>query len=317
MKQIIGGKSIALRPSHSRIGDFTRLGFTILVVIHVLISAWLVVDFEGRYTEGKPAPTNVNALIAVDSEKTLIDVEMENSTSFILYMIYRDYSEPEIETNQSQGESNDTSDEEQDNEQKKGTDSEDTEWLKLGRNVVFIFMALLIISEILVMIGIPFRATVRVMMWILLVASFAIVIPSTYVLDLVGDDEDDGKKNDEDGKGVTDSLSEETFVQSTESGSMAHEDNSVDSNLIFWGIQFDMMFSGYDLGLVEPENYSAVREQPPDENSTDSDSFVKFESNLKLQYGKNLPSVLLIPIVWYILPAKPKQRPKQYLLESE
>ena len=317
MKQIIGGKSIALRPSHSRIGDFTRLGFTILVVIHVLISAWLVVDFEGRYTEGKPAPTNVNALIAVDSEKTLIDVEMENSTSFILYMIYRDYSEPEIETNQSQGESNDTSDEEQDNEQKKGTDSEDTEWLKLGRNVVFIFMALLIISEILVMIGIPFRATIRVMMWILLVASFAIVIPSTYVLDLVGDDEDDDKKNDEDGKGVTDSLSEETFVQSTESGSMAHEDNSVDSNLIFWGIQFDMMFSGYDLGLVEPENYSAVREQPPDENSTDSDSFVKFESNLKLQYGKNLPSVLLIPIVWYILPAKPKQRPKQYLLESE
>tara|TARA_B100001564_G_scaffold102853_1_gene84736 strand:+ start:2044 stop:2997 length:954 start_codon:yes stop_codon:yes gene_type:complete len=317
VKQIIGGKSIALRPSHSRIGDFTRLGFTILVVIHVLISAWLVVDFEGRYTEGKPAPTNVNALIAVDSEKTLIDVEMENSTSFILYMIYRDYSEPEIETNQSQGESNDTSDEEQDNEQKKGTDSEDIEWLKLGRNVVFIFMALLIISEILVMIGIPFRATIRVMMWILLVASFAIVIPSTYVLDLVGDDEDDDKKNDEDGKGVTDSLSEETFVQSTESGSMAHEDNSVDSNLIFWGIQFDMMFSGYDLGLVEPENYSAVREQPPDENSTDSDSFVKFESNLKLQYGKNLPSVLLIPIVWYILPAKPKQRPKQYLLESE
>lgn len=317
MKQIIGGKSIALRPSHSRIGDFTRLGFTILVVIHVLISAWLVVDFEGRYTEGKPAPTNVNALIAVDSEKTLIDVEMENSTSFILYMIYRDYSEPEIETNQSQGESIDTSDEQQDNEQKKGTDSEDTEWLKLGRNVVFIFMALLIISEILVMTGIPFRATIRVMMWILLVASFAIVIPSTYVLDLVGDDEDDDKKNDEDGKGVTDSLSEETFVQSTESGSMAHEDNSVDSNLIFWGIQFDMMFSGYDLGLVEPENYSAVREQPPDENSTDSDSFVKFESNLKLQYGKNLPSMLLIPIIWYILPAKPKQRPKQYLLESE
>ena len=114
-------------------------------------------------------------LIAVDSEKTLIDVEMENSTSFILYMIYRDYSEPEIETNQSQGESNDTSDEEQDNEQKKGTDSEDIEWLKLGRNVVFIFMALLIISEILVMIGIPFRATIRVMMWILLVLDLLIM----------------------------------------------------------------------------------------------------------------------------------------------
>ena len=85
---------IGLRLSHSRIGDLTRLSFTIIVVIHVLISAWLVVDFEGQYTEGKPAPTNVNALIAVDNEKTLIDVEMENSTSFILYMLFRDYSEP-------------------------------------------------------------------------------------------------------------------------------------------------------------------------------------------------------------------------------
>ena len=304
---------IALRLSHSRIGDVTRLTFTVLVVIHVLISAWLVVDFQGRYTEGKPSPTNVNAIIAVDNEKTLIDVEMENSTSFILYMLFRDYSEPEIETNQTENQSESNSTETSDSSKNKDTGEDDsTEWLKLGRNVVFISMVLLILSEILVIIGIPFRSTLRVLMWITLVASFAIVIPSTYVLDLVGDDK---KENDD--EGVTDSLTEETFVQSTESGSMAHEENSFDSNLIFWGVQFDMMFSGYDLGLVEPANYSSIREQPPDENSTDADSFIKFESNLKLKYGKNLPSMLLIPLAWYILPAKPKQKPKQYLLESE
>ena len=304
---------IALRLSHSRIGDVTRLAFTVLVVIHVLISAWLVVDFQGRYTEGKPSPTNVNAIIAVDNEKTLIDVEMENSTSFILYMLFRDYSEPEIETNQTENQSESNSTETSDSSKNKDTGEDDsTEWLKLGRNVVFISMVLLILSEILVIIGIPFRSTLRVLMWITLVASFAIVIPSTYVLDLVGDDK---KENDD--EGVTDSLTEETFVQSTESGSMAHEENSFDSNLIFWGVQFDMMFSGYDLGLVEPENYSSIREQPPDENSTDADSFIKFESNLKLKYGKNLPSMLLIPLAWYILPAKPKLKPKQYLLESE
>jgi len=65
------------------------------------------------------------------------------------------------------------------------------------------------------------------------------------------------------------------------------------------------------------ENYSNVREAPPDENSTDADSFVKFESNLQLKYGKNLPSMLLIPIVWFILPAKPNNKPKQYIFESE
>ena len=304
---------IALRLSHSRIGDVTRLTFTVLVVIHVLISAWLVVDFQGRYTEGKPSPTNVNAIIAVDNEKTLIDVEMENSTSFILYMLFRDYSEPEVETNQTENQSESDSTNTDDSSKNKDTGEDDsTEWLKLGRNVVFISMVLLILSEILVIIGIPFRSTLRVLMWITLVASFAIVIPSTYVLDLVGDD-----NKDNDDEGVTDSLTDETFVQSTESGSMAHEENSFDSELIFWGVQFDMMFSGYDLGLVEPENYSMIREQPPDENSTDADSFVQFESNLKLKYGKNLPSMLLIPLAWYILPAKPKTKPKQYLLESE
>ncbi|MBT3421072.1 MAG: hypothetical protein HON16_05210 [Euryarchaeota archaeon] len=300
---------IALRLSHSRIGDVTRLSFTVLVVIHVLISAWLVVDFEGQYTEGKPSPTNVNALIAVDNEKTLIDVEMENSTSFILYMLFRDYSEPEVESNQTENQSDDST------KTKDSGDVESKEWLKLGRNMVFITMILLIISEILVIIGIPLRATLRAFMWISLVASFAIVIPSTYVLDLVGDGDD--KEDEEEDKGVTNSLSQETFVQSTETGSMAHEDNSIDSELVLWGVQFNMMFSGYDLGLVEPENYSAVREQPPEENSTDASSFVKFESNLKLKYGKNIPSVLLIPLAWFLLPAKPKVKPKQFLLESE
>lgn len=300
---------IALRLSHSRIGDVTRLSFTVLVVIHVLISAWLVVDFEGRYTEGKPSPTNVNALIAVDNEKTLIDVEMENSTSFILYMLFRDYSEPEVESNQTENQSDDSS------KSKDSSDDESKEWLKLGRNMVFITMVLLIISEILVIIGIPFRATLRALIWVSLVASFAIVIPSTYVLDLVGDDEESDEDSEEDS--VTDSLSQETFVQSTESGSMAHEDSSIDSNLIFWGVQFNMMFSGYDLGLVEPENYTAIRAQPPEENSSDADSFVKFESNLKLKYGKNLPSLMLIPLAWFLLPAKPKNQSKQYLFESE
>ena len=98
---------------------------------------------------------------------------------------------------------------------------------------------------------------------------------------------------------------------------MAHEENSVDTSLMPFGIQFDMMFSGYDLGLVEPENYSSVRESPPEENSTDADSFVRFDSNLQLKYGKNIPSLLLIPIVWFILPAKPNKKPKQYLFESE
>ncbi len=248
--------------------------------------------------------------MAVDNEETLIDVEMENSTSFIFYSLFRDYSEPEIESNSSSAQSSNDSTNSSNNDDKSGDSksSEDVEWLKTGRKSVVVVMVLLVISEILVMIGMPFRATLRALLWLSLIASFTVVIPGTYILDLVGDDGDKDK---------TDSLSDETFVKSTESGSMAHEENDVDSSLIPLGIKFEMMFSGYDLGLVEPENYSQVRDEPPSENSTDAKSFVKFESVLELKYGKNLPALLLIPVMWFFLPAKPKTNDKQYMFESE
>lgn len=289
-----------------------------MILIHVFISAWLVVEFEGQYTEGQPSPTKIKALVAVDNEETLIDVEMENSTSFILYSLFRDYSEPEIESNSSSTQTsndttNNTNNNENDDKSDDSSSSEDIEWLKTGRKTVVVVMVLLVISEILVLIGMPFRATLRALLWLSVIASFTVVIPGTYILDLVGDD--DGDDNDD--KDKTDSLADETFVKSTESGSMAHEENDVDSSLMPLGIKFEMMFSGYDLGLVEPENYSQVREEPPSENSTDAKSFVKFESVLELKYGKNLPSLLLIPVMWFFLPAKPKTNDKQYMFESE
>ena len=85
---------MSLRPAPSHVGTAVRGVATILIVIHILMSAWLVVQFDGRYTEGRPSPTNIKAIIAVDDDQTLIDIKMENSTSFVLYMLVRDYDEP-------------------------------------------------------------------------------------------------------------------------------------------------------------------------------------------------------------------------------
>ena len=87
-----------IRPKYSQIGQVVRLGFLVFIVCHVIISAWLVVEFEGKYTQGAPAPTEIDALVVVDREETLIDVKMEKSTSFLLYMISRDYDESYNET---------------------------------------------------------------------------------------------------------------------------------------------------------------------------------------------------------------------------
>ena len=295
---------MALRPNHSLVGQGIRLGIVVFIVIHVLISAWLVIDFKGEYTDGAPAPTKINALAVVDNEETLIDVKMERSTSFLLYMLYRDY-DSSYGVNGTTESDNSTAlvNEDQNDHTKDSSSSSDSDidWLKFGRNTTFAFMILLIASEILMFFALKYKSVIRFLCWFGLILCFAVVMPTTYVFDLAGD----GEKSDD--KSYEESLSEENFVDSTESGSIAHEEYSFDSKLIVFGVKFDMGYSGYDLGLVEPEDYEILRQEIPVNNSTLEDSFVAFDSSLELKYGKNLPSLFLIPIAWYILPAKPKK----------
>ena len=50
-----------MRPAPTKFGAGVRLTATVLIAVHVLLSAWLVVQFEGRYTEGAPSPSNIKA----------------------------------------------------------------------------------------------------------------------------------------------------------------------------------------------------------------------------------------------------------------
>ncbi|MEZ7988416.1 MAG: hypothetical protein QMC49_03830 [Candidatus Poseidoniaceae archaeon] len=297
---------MALRPQHSRVGDVLRVTGTVLIAIHLVLSAWLVIQFEGQYTEGQPAPTKVKALVAIDKEQTLIDVEMENATSFLLYMLFRDYDEP---ANSTQPNSEDSSFDDSTKSSSKSEQKDDTEWLKFGRKATLISLVLLCLSECLIIAGIPFRATLRAALMFGVVASF-LFLPAAYVMDLTGGDE--GGDGDE-----KDSIADETFVAQTEQGAMAHEKSSVESSLLMTGVRLELMFSGYDLGLVEPSNYSAVRSEPPSENDTDARSYVEFHSNLDLKFGKNLPSLFIIPLLWFFFPAKPRTEPKNYALFTE
>ena len=297
---------MALRPHHSRVGDGIRILGTVLIAVHLFLSAWLVIQFEGQYTEGQPAPTKVKALVAIDKEQTLIDVEMENSTSFLLYMVFRDYDEPE-EPAQNNSNQNDSSNDSP--QTKSGEQEEAIEWLENGRKVTLGSLGLVCIAECLVLAGIPLRATLRAILFTGMVASFLVVMPATYVLDLAGDgeDSDNEDRGDASDGGGQSTIADETFVAQTEQGSIAHEQTNVDHSLLLTGIRFDMSFSGYDLGLVEPENYTAVRNEVPNENDTDAHSYVEFHSNLDLKYGKNLPSMFMIPLLWFLFPAKPKK----------
>jgi len=282
---------MSLRPGPSHVGTAVRGVATILIVIHILMSAWLVVQFDGRYTEGRPSPTNIKAIIAVDDEQTLIDIKMENSTSFVLYMLVRDYDEPkQNESSPSEPPAQSSSSEE---------DEPPKDRLDQARLFTKVCLSLLILSELVMLFGLRLRATLRGVAWSSVLLCFLVLLPGAYLSDLTGGEEGD----EESESSLNDSLANETFVAQTEDGAMVHGTSSVDFSLAPLGVHVDMMFNGYDLGLVEKSNQSAVRAEAPAEGSKDASSWVQFESRLTAKAGKNIQSLFILPLLWLVFPA--------------
>ena len=282
---------MSLRPSPSPAGTVIRGAATVLIVIHIMMSAWLVVQFDGRYTEGRPSPTNIKALVAVDDERTLIDVKMENSTSFVLYMLTRDYEEPP---------SNETPTDQPDSSS--STDSgESEERLSQARLFTKACLVVMILAELAMLLGLRFRGTLRGVSWTAVLLCFLVVLPGAYLSDLTGGD---GSEDSDERKSTSNNdLANETFVAQTEEGSMVHGTSDIKLSLAPLGVHIDMMFNGYDLGLVEKANQSAVRAEAPEPDSKDASSWVQFESRLTAKAGKNIQSLFILPVLWLVFPA--------------
>lgn len=282
---------MSLRPSPSPTGTVIRGAATVLIVIHIMMSAWLVVQFDGRYTEGRPSPTNIKALVAVDDERTLIDVKMENSTSFVLYMLTRDYEEPP---------SNETPTDQPDSSS--STDSgESEERLSQARLFTKACLVVMILAELAMLLGLRFRGTLRGVSWTAVLLCFLVVLPGAYLSDLTGGD---GSEDSDERKSTSNNdLANETFVAQTEEGSMVHGTSDIKLSLAPLGVHIDMMFNGYDLGLVEKANQSAVRAEAPEPDSKDASSWVQFESRLTAKAGKNIQSLFILPVLWLVFPA--------------
>ena len=282
---------MSLRPSPSPAGTVIRGAATVLIVIHIMMSAWLVVQFDGRYTEGRPSPTNIKALVAVDDERTLIDVKMENSTSFVLYMLTRDYEEPP---------SNETPTDQPDSSS--STDSgESEERLSQARLFTKACLVVMILTELAMLLGLRFRGTLRGVSWTAVLLCFLVVLPGAYLSDLTGGD---GSEDSDERKNTSNNdLANETFVAQTEEGSMVHGTSDLKLSLAPLGVHIDMMFNGYDLGLVEKANQSAVRAEAPEPDSKDASSWVQFESRLTAKAGKNIQSLFILPVLWLVFPA--------------
>ena len=256
-----------------------------LVALNASASIWLIVEFDGQYTEGVPAPARIHALAGIDDENTLIDISIENSSRFFVYQLIRDDVEPE---NGSENPDDETTNEMPVDDEE--TDDESVSQLDRARNWIKLSIGLLILIELMVaFVGInPWFRTIG---FLAVLVAFIIVLP----LSFIGDNPNFASPGE--------SPNSEVEEDDDERGDFVHEEVGFDLGIRLGGFEVSMFYSGYDLGLVDEENRSEVRENPPEEGTRDAASFVKLDSSLSIRYGPAVVLLAILPILWIISPS--------------
>ena len=276
------GDGMFSRPPPSTIGHWVRLSVTFLIALHVATAAWLVIQYDGKYTEGAPSPSEIHGLMVVDKDETLVDVKVERATPLMLYMFKRDSVTPEDVSNESVEEIE---------------SYEETNYLDDSRYITLMLLAFLVICELFLMFRIPYSVWLRGLTWTALLLCFIIAIPLSFVAD-IGDGSND-QFRDDDG---------ESFV---------HRHSTSEISMIAIGFESEFVFSGYDLGLVSPSNRSAVLEEPPEPGTEDADSWIELKSTFSVALGKNIQFLLLIPFLWFVLPSSSRETGEEQFLDTD
>ena len=292
--------AVLVRPKPHPLFAVVRIGVTVFLAVHVFVSAWLVATVQGAYTEGKPSPAEVHSIVAIDKDQTFVDVEVRNSTRLLLYVLARDggasvpvstepadnATEPPDESNEAQQEDKVTSSGEQ-------TSTEPRDWLEWGRNSVKVSLVLLVLSELLMLSSFRWRHHVRTLMFLGAILAFSVLFPASYMLELAGDGDD----------GEEDTTATNTPGANIETVSFVHTNSSSETRFKWLGVELNAAFSGYDLGLVEPEKRADVAANVPENGSEENESFIAFQSTFNIGLGKNLDSLLVLPVMWFLMPA--------------
>jgi hypothetical protein len=266
---------VQLRLQPRRWFVYLNFGVAILFAIHVYMSAWMVVEFDGVYEEGKPSPTEIHALVVVDADQTYIDVEMEKATSFFIYSFSRNNTSVE-----------ETQPEEQDEGQNTPSD---TDFVDLGRTLIFVSLLVFVGLHGLYLTSFRWTNVLLYIAFVWILLSFFIVFPTLYVYDL--------------GSGRDGSLAYQNFASNDVEDSLLHQDDDVDWHLTHRGIEIETSYSGYDVGLVAKKDLEDARnstKQIASENY--SHAYIQFGSTFSFQVGKNIPVLYTLPIFWLIFP---------------
>ncbi|RPG76626.1 MAG: hypothetical protein CBD01_000475 [Euryarchaeota archaeon TMED141] len=268
---------------------FARASLVVLIALNAAVSVWLIAEFEGQYTEGPPSPARFYALAGVDGEYTMIDVSIENSTRLLVYQLIRDDVGPEDDVGGGAGGGDDGS-----SDAPTSSEQDSVNRLDRARTWIQVTVGLLILLEVLVtFVGISgwFRAAG----FLAVLVAFLVVLPLAFIGD---------NPNFADPGSTPNSAPEEAGqAEDDDQGAFVHEETDFGIGLRYGGFEVSMMYAGYDLGLVEEDNRSSVRETPPEPGTKDAASYVKFDSTLSLRFGPSVVLLLVLPVLWLLAPS--------------
>lgn len=276
---------------------FARASLVVLIALNAAVSVWLIAEFEGQYTEGPPSPARFYVLAGVDDQYTMIDVSIENSTRLLVYQLIRDDVGPE-EDEGGDAAGDDAGGDDGSSDTPSTTDEEPINRLDRARTWIQVTVGLLIVLEVLVtFVGISgwFRAAG----FLAVLLAFLVVLPLAFIGD---------NPNFADPGSTPNSAPEESAEdENDEQGAFVHEETDFGIGLRYGGFEVSMMYAGYDLGLVEEDNRSSVRETPPEPGTKDAASYVKFDSTLSLRFGPSVVLLLVLPVLWLLAPSGRKR----------
>lgn len=274
---------------------FARASLVVLIALNAAVSVWLIAEFEGQYTEGPPSPARFYVLAGVDDQYTMIDVSIENSTRLLVYQLIRDDVAPE----EGEGEGGGGGDDET-SDTSSTTEEEPVNRLDRARTWIQVTVGLLILLEVLVtFVGIS--GWFRTAGFLAVLLAFLVVLPLAFIGD---------NPNFADPGSTPNSAPEEAEqTDEDDQGAFVHEETDFGIGLRLGGFEVSMMYAGYDLGLVEEDNRSSVRETPPEPGTKDAASYVKFDSSLSLRFGPSVVLLLVLPVLWLLAPSGRKRDP--------
>ena len=178
------------RPAPHRAFGAVRLSITVLLAVHVFISAWLVATVEGTYTEGNRLLLRFIRWSPSTKIKHDRRGNQECDAPF-LYTLTRDAdASVPVDNNGTDASSDDASSDARDDETNDASQT-DRAWLDIGRQSVNVALVLMVLGEALMLTSLRWRHHLRSLGFLAAIAAFAIVFPACYMLELTGGADED------------------------------------------------------------------------------------------------------------------------------